>query len=147
MENVALSGITAAFLPGVPSQGTTSTTSFTAVSGAIRGYGFNKAASANLAGLAAALQATGTTCLYLFQVTAAGVISVKKSDEEVVTPTATNGVPAVGLQWPRADVGNCPIGGVRIRATAPFTHGTTTQGAQATFYGFAGGYPADTVES
>lgn len=75
----------------------------------------------------------GYTALFLVQVNAAGTITVLKSNE------AKNADFAAGddvLHWPELTANNCPIGAVKIVATAVFTGGTTALGTgnTATYY-------------
>jgi len=146
MEIQALSGVTGVFKTCVITQGTGATTSFAACEYAIDGMAVVAGAQSNVAGLAAAVQASGTTCAYLYQIDADENISVIKGDE-VVTPVAAPSestpptVPSAGVQWPAPTAGNCALGGMILVATAAFTHGTTVQGTQDTLYSFLGGVP------
>jgi len=81
----------------------------------------------------AATQVALTTCLYLVCIDKDNTITVIKGDEVVTaTLTAENTV----LNWPVPTVKTCPIGAVKVVATAVFTRGTTELGTgnAATYY-------------
>ena len=141
MEIQALSGVTGAFGNPTFSEGTTGTTSFLATPYAVNGKGYTLAPVSNQANTACATQASGTTCLYLLSVAAGSATVTHTKGVEVVTPTETNGVPSVGLELPGIPAGHCPLGQVKIVATAAYTHGTTAMGSQETYTNFMGGIP------
>jgi len=73
----------------------------------------------------AATQAALTTCLYLVCIDYANTITVIKGTE-VVTADLTAG--KIALTWPMPTVGLCPIGAIKVVATAVFIAGTTALG-------------------
>jgi len=90
-------------------------------------------------------QAVSTSSLYLLQITAAGVTSIKKGNEVL---TAELGLIGNSLQWPFPDADNCPLGGFKIalNASTTFTSGTTdldAAGVTDTFFDFGLGMPSD----
>jgi hypothetical protein len=106
---------------------------------AINGIAYHKADTDNIA-VTAATQASGTTCLYLVQINAAGTVSTKQGN---AVATADLGVVGGALQWPQPDANNCPIGGYKIKATAAYVNGTTDQGTGnlVDYFDFIGGLP------
>jgi hypothetical protein len=109
---------------------------------AINGLAYHHADTDNIAMNALAIQADLTTCLYLVQITSAGVVSLKKG-VEVLTADLAAGNKV--LHWPLPDANNCPIGAIKVATSATtFTSGTTdlsAAGVTATYYDFGGGMP------
>jgi len=105
------------------------------VSFAINGYIYTIVDADDNVAFTAATQAALTTCLYTVCIAYDGTITVVKGDE-VVTANLTAGTHV--LNWPMATADTCPLGGVRVVATAVFTPGTTDLGTgnAATYYDF-----------
>lgn len=147
-------GVTACFSRAGLAEGTNANTiQIAAPNGAgidyaIKGIGYHKADTDNIAMTALAVQADLTTCLYLVQINAAGTVSMKKGNEEL-TADLTAGKRVV--HWPEPDADNCPIGGIKIVLSGgTFTSGTTDlsgTGVTDTHYNFAGGMPAAPLTS
>ena len=103
---------------------------------AIKGYMYTKLDSAgDDLFVFSQVQAAGTTCLYTMCLNASGTASVVKGTE-VSTDGLTAGT--VYLKWPEPTANTCPVGGVKIVATAVFTGGTTELGTGNTpsYYDF-----------
>lgn len=107
----------------------------------VNGLMYTKADTDNIAMTALAEQADLTTCLYLIQITAGLVVSLKKGNEELTADLVND---RVSVRWPEPDADNCAIGGFRmVLSGAAFTSGTTDLAASGTdtFYNFGGGMP------
>lgn len=107
----------------------------------ISGLLYSKAATDNIAMTAAAVQAAGTTAVYLITIDVNGTVTITKGDQ------ATIGQGTV-LKWPAAPAASAVIGGFKLKNTTnPFTSGTTdlsAAGVTATFYNFAA-YPEHSI--
>ena len=85
---------------------------------------YSKVASDTIASVSAAVQATGTTCLYLVSLDSSGSVTTTKGT--AVTYGSTPVYPAIPAS-------NCPFAGIQVAiattATSTFTLGTTTVGS------------------
>lgn len=147
--------VTACFSSAGLAEGTNSATIKTAAPNgagtdyAIKGIGYHKADTDNIAMTALAAQAALTTCLYLVQINSNGDVSIKKGTEQLNADLSAG---KVALFWPEPDADNCPLGGFKIKCenAATFTSGTTDLSASDvtdTFYNFIGGMPVAPIES
>jgi len=100
---------------------------------AINGYLYHLADTDDVFVFTAATQAALTTCLYLACVNASGTCTLVKGTE-VLTASLSAG--SAYLKWPEPTANTCPIGAVKVVATAVFTAGTTALGTgnTATYY-------------
>ena len=93
-------------------------------------------------------QAADTTCLWLVQITAAGVVSMKKGVEELNTDLAAG---KRVLHWPEPDADNCPVGAVKVKtvgtAFVPDTDSFAETWVTDTYYDFIGGMPVEPLTS
>ncbi len=116
---------------------------------AIKGIGYHKADTDNIAMTALAAQAALTTCLYLVQIDSSGNVSMKKGTERLNADLSAG---KTALTWPEPDADRCPIGGLKVKCenAATFTCGTTDLSATDvvdTFYNFVGGMPGAPITS
>ena len=119
----------------------------TGIAFAINGIAYYKVDDATATLTVHAAQAADTTCAYLIQVDASGVISSVKGDEVLNTLVGTasaSGQQAVQIPMPDAD--RCPIGAIIVTTTGvTFTTGTTdldAAGVETDYLDFIGGLPA-----
>lgn len=142
---LAQSGFTGSFSKaGLRIGGTKSGVGLAAPNGAgtdfaINGVAYYKADAATAAITAAVAQAAGTTCVYLIQLSSAGVVSSVKGVE---VPNADMGVNDAA-QVPGPAVDYCPIGAIVVTTVAvTFTAGTTlldATGVETDYIDFMGG--------
>lgn len=102
-----------------------------AISYSIKGRGYYKAATDNIAMTALSVQAANTSCLYLVQINSSGTVSIKKGSEVANTNVGQQ------LLWPLPDAGNVAVAGFKVKnAGSTFTSGTTDLGSLETWYDF-----------
>lgn len=106
---------------------------------AIKGIGYHKADTDNIAMTALALQAADTNCMYGVMIDSSGTVSLTKGNEVLTTKLGLSD----SLQAPPITDNTCPIGFMKIATVAvTFTSGTTdlsASGVTATFYDLLGG--------
>jgi len=80
----------------------------------IDGILYHKADTDNIAPTSCAIQALGTSCLYIFTLTTGGVLDTIKGVEVLAADLAAGKV----LHWPEPAVDTCVIGGMKIATGA-----------------------------
>jgi hypothetical protein len=92
---------------------------------------YSKAITDNIAVTAGAVQAAGTTAIYLISINSSGTVTTTKGGEQVTGS-------GLAMLWPSIPANNAVIGALKVaNATNPFTAGTTdlsAAGVTATFY-------------
>jgi len=92
---------------------------------------YSKAITDSIAMTACAVQAAGTTCMYLITLNAAGTVVITKGTEQI---TGSLG----NLLWPTQPSNTAVIGAIKVAtATNPFTSGSTdlsAAGVTVTYY-------------